>query len=101
MAKVNLIQEKLYKERVPVESLNYHITMHYLLSKELTDMNIDRQTLNLWVSPLDEIIDTMISDIKSSQKLDDFREFIPKLRLKKFIREYFEQQFLEKCNLKI
>ena len=101
MAKVNLIQEKLYKERVPVDSLNYHITMHYLLSKELTDMNIDRQTLNLWVSPLDEIIDTMISDIKTSQKLDNFREFIPKLRLKKFIREYFEQQFLEKCNLKI
>ena len=96
MAKVNLIQEKLYKERVPVESLTYQITMHYLLHKEFTEMEVEKGAYDLWMQPLEDIVWTMIDEIKKNQDIKDFKTFIPKLRLKKIIKEYFEKEFLDK-----
>lgn len=96
MAKVNLIQEKLYKERVPVESLAYQITMHYLLNKELVEMDLEKESYDIWMDPLEDIIWDMIDEIKKNQEIADFKTFVPKLRLKKLVKEYFEKEFLDK-----
>ena len=48
------------------------------------------------MQPLEDIVWTMIDEIKKNQDIKDFKTFIPKLRLKKIIKEYFEKEFLDK-----
>lgn len=84
LAKINIIQKKLANDRIPIDSINYQVSMLMLLEEEFDLLNIDEETKNIWINPLDDIIRDMISNY-------DYN--ISKLRMKKITQKYFIERY--------
>ena len=98
IAKIELIKKNLQKERIPNDSLYYHICMRYYLDEYLTEINVESETKSIWLEAFDDTIDESIAEIEKDHGDLKIDQLIGKMRFKKLIKEYFIKFLSEKNN---
>lgn len=92
LAKIELIKNKLHKDRIPADSLNYQLELRYYMEQALDDMDVNK---NNWLLPIDEIIEELVATLEVHYG-KDIEEVIDIIKMRKLMKEYFKVYFLKK-----
>ena len=97
LAKIEVIKNKLHKDRIPSDSLNYQVEMRFYMGDALREMDLDRETIDVWLSPIDDNIEEQIKTLENYYG-KPIKEVLDTIKMRKVIKQYFLQYFLtEKC----
>jgi len=87
LEKIQIIKNKLHKNRIPSDSLNYQIELRFYLEQELDEFtDIDK---NGWLLPIDEYIESLVSNLEIHYE-KNIMEILDIIKLKKGMKKYFE-----------
>lgn len=93
LAKIDIIKKKLYRDRIPADSLNYQVEMRYYMEKALDDMDLEEK--NDWLMPIDDLVEDMVKNLEDNygEKIEDILE---RIKMRKLMREYFVKYYCGK-----
>jgi len=92
LAKIEIIKNKLYKDRIPADSLNYQVEMKFYMEDALKEMNLDEATRKEWLSPIDDNINDMVQTLEENYK-KSIKEIVDIIKMRKVIKQYFLQNY--------
>lgn len=96
LAKIEQIKNKLHKDRIPADSLNYQVEMRFYMEEMLRDTFNEQEKVMAWLSPIDEYIEELIMNLEAHYK-KDIREVVNIIKMRKVIKQYFLQTFCKDC----
>ena len=94
LAKIELIKNKLHKDRIPSDSLNYQVEMRYYMEQALEEISVNKAN---WLIPIDEIIEELVATLEVHYE-KDIEDVIEIIKMRKLMREYFKRFFLHAEN---
>ena len=94
LAKVELIKNRLHKDRIPVDSLQYQVELRFYLEQELDGME-DKE---IWLSPIDDCIEDSVKILEIHYG-KDILEILNVIKMKKPIKNYFIELRKNKNNV--
>ena len=92
LAKIELIKNKLHKDRIPSDSLNYQVELKFYMEEALKDMNLDEETRKIWLQPIDDNVEEIVQTLEENYK-KDIREIVDIIKMRKVIKQYFLQNY--------
>lgn len=92
LAKIELIKNKLHKDRIPSDSLNYQVELKFYMEEVLKDMDMEEMKRKEWLQPIDENIGDIVETLEASYK-KDIKEIVDIIKMRKVIRQYFLQNY--------
>jgi len=84
LAKIELIKNRLHKDRIPSDSLHYQVELRFYLEQELDGME-DKE---IWLSPIDDCIEDLVETLENHYG-KDISEILNIIKMKKPIKNYF------------
>jgi len=94
LAKVDLIKNRLHKDRIPVDSLHYQVELRFYLEQELDGIE-DKE---IWLSPIDDCIEDSVKTLETHYS-KDILEILNVIKMKKPIKNYFIELRKNKNNV--
>ena len=86
LAKIELIKNRLHKERIPTDSLHYQVELRFYLEQELESM----EDKAVWLSPIDDYIEDLVETLENHYG-KDILEILNIIKMKKPIKKYFTE----------
>ena len=86
LAKIELIKNRLHKERIPTDSLHYQVELRFYLEQELESM----EDKAVWLSPIDDYIEDLVETLENHYG-KDILEILNIIKIKKPIKKYFTE----------
>jgi hypothetical protein len=90
LAKIKQIKNKLHKERIPSDSLNYQVELKFYMEEYMRESNFAEDIIKIWLSPIVEMIDDIIKQLEDHYK-KPILEIIDIIKMRKVIKQYFIQ----------
>jgi hypothetical protein len=90
LAKIKQIKNKLHKERIPSDSLNYQVELKFYMEEYMRESKFDDETIAVWLSPIVEMIDDIVKQLEDHYK-KPIREVVDIIKMRKVIKQYFIQ----------
>jgi hypothetical protein len=94
LAKIELIKNRLHKDRIPADSLHYQVELRFYLEQEL-EGNEDKE---VWLSPIDDCIEDLVGTLENHYG-KDILEILNIIKMKKPIKNYFMELRKNKNNV--
>jgi hypothetical protein len=85
LAKIELIKNRLHKDRIPADSLHYQVELRFYLEQELDDFNEEKA---IWLAPIDDCIEDLVETLEKHYG-KDIMEILNIIKMKKPIKNYF------------
>ena len=85
LAKIELIKNRLHKDRIPADSLHYQVELRFYLEQELEDFKEEKA---IWLSPIDDCIEDLVETLENHYG-KDILEILTIIKMKKPIKNYF------------
>ena len=92
LAKIEQIKNKLHKDRIPSDSLNYQVELRFYLEEYLKDMNMSDEDRGIWLEPVDDIIGDLVESLESNYN-KSIKEVVDIIKMRKVIKQYFLQNY--------
>jgi len=93
LAKIEIIKNRLHKDRIPADSLNYQVELRFYMTETLKEMNLDDDTVNIWLCPIDENIEELIKSLETHYN-KDIKDILDIIKMRKVVKHFFLQYFL-------
>ena len=90
LAKIKQIKNKLHKERVPSDSLNYQVELKFYMEEYMRESKYDEEVIKIWLSPIVEMIEDIVKQLEDHYK-KPIREIVDIIKMRKVIKQYFIQ----------
>ena len=90
LAKIKQIKNKLHKERIPSDSLNYQVELKFYMEEYMRESKFDEEMITIWLSPIVEMIDDIVKQLEDHYK-KPIREVVDIIKMRKVIKQYFIQ----------
>jgi hypothetical protein len=90
LAKIKQIKNKLHKERIPSDSLNYQVELKFYMEEYMRESKFDEEMIVVWLSPIVEMIDDIVKQLEDHYK-KPIREVVDIIKMRKVIKQYFIQ----------
>ena len=84
LAKIELIKNRLHKDRIPADSLHYQVELRFYLEQELESM----EDKAVWLSPIDDYIEDLVETLENHYG-KDILEILNIIKMKTPIKKYF------------
>lgn len=92
LAKIELIKNKLHKDRIPSDSLNYQVELKFYMEEALKDLEMEESKRNEWLQPIDEFIKDLVEALETSYK-KEIKDILEIIKMRKVIKQYFLQNY--------
>ena len=101
LAKIELIKNKLHKERIPADSLQYQVELRFYLEQVVDEMQLENKSK--WLFPVDEIIEDTVKNMEQHYG-KPILEVLEIIKIRKVIKQYFKNVWkdaakMEKINI--
>ena len=94
LAKIELIKNRLHKDRIPADSLHYQVELRFYLEQELDGL----EDKDVWLAPIDDCIDDLVATLETHYN-KDILEILNIIKMKKPIKNYFMELRKNKNNV--
>jgi len=92
LAKIEQIKNKLHKDRIPADSLNYQVELKFYMEEALKDLEMEESKRNEWLQPIDEFIKDLVEALETSYK-KEIKDILEIIKMRKVIKQYFLQNY--------
>lgn len=92
LAKIEQIKNRLHKDRIPSDSLNYQVELKFYMEDALRDLIQDDNKRKEWLLPIEENIDEIVQTLEENYK-KNIKEIVDIIKMRKVIKQYFLQNY--------
>ena len=92
LAKIEQIKNRLHKDRIPSDSLNYQVELKFYMEESLRDMGLDDEKRREWLMPIDDNIMENVDALEANYG-KDIKDIVDIIKMRKVIKQYFLQNF--------
>lgn len=88
LAKIEQIKNKLHKDRIPADSLNYQVELRFYMEDFLREMGMGEEERLVWLGPIDEYVESLVEVLEGhyGKKVEEVLDII---KMRKVLRQYF------------
>ena len=92
LAKIEQIKNRLHKDRIPSDSLNYQVELKFYMEEFLREQEMGDEEKNAWLRPIDDIIEDLVESLESNYK-KSIKDIVDIIKMRKVIKQYFLQNY--------